>query len=182
MNLNKYAIFLRGVNVGGNATVKMDVLKSALTENKYRDVSTHINSGNLIVSSLNDKEMLNQNITEIITAYFGIIVEMIIKTKNELLDIIENDPFDPEKETENSKKAVVMLSEKVDNDKVLVFKESSKIEENFYFKDDLLYIYYHNGAGRSKFTNNFIGKKLKVTATARNWNTILKMADKLLDK
>lgn len=175
--MNKFIIFLRGVNVGGNAPVKMDVLKSVLLENKYQNVKTYINSGNLVVTTLHDKRALVENVKEIIKTHFGISVEMIVKTKAEIEYIVSRDPFNKEKETDNPKKIVVMLSEMTNAEKTNVFIGDSNIVENYYIEGDLIYIYYHNGAGQSKFTNNYIEKKLKVISTARNWNTILKMEE-----
>ena len=70
-----------------------------------------------------------------------------------------------------------MLSVNVSEEQASQLKSDVRIVENYYHKDDLLYIYYHDGAGRSKFTTAYIDKKLKVTSTARNWNTILKMSE-----
>lgn len=174
--MNNYIIFLRGVNVGGNAPVKMDILKNALLEKEYRHVKSYINSGNLVLCTAQDKQTLMTSVREIIQYKFSLTVRMIIKTKEELRSIIADDPFDKDKETDNSKKVVVMLSESIEPAKALIFKSEGKIVENYYADKDLLYIYYHQGAGTSKFTNNYIEKKLNVSSTARNWNTILKMA------
>jgi uncharacterized protein (DUF1697 family) len=173
--VSNYIIFLRGVNVVGHTTVKMEVLKKALSDNKFEDVKTYINSGNILLKSKEDKIQLKEKIKQIILENFGVSVEMIIKTKDELENIIEKDPFNPEKETDNSRRIVVMLSEKIDKNKATVFKEEKKVVENYYAIDDLLYIYYHNGAGQSKFTNTYIEKKLHVISTTRNWNTLLKI-------
>ena len=39
-----------------------------------------------------------------------------------------------------------------------------------------LYIYFPQGAGVSKLSNSFIERRLKVRGTARNWNTVGKLA------
>lgn len=168
---------MRGINVGGNAKVSMDILKQSLVAQKYSNVKTYINSGNLLVCTPQDKKTLRENIDEIIKKNFGLSVEMIVKTKAEIDHIINNDPFDKENETDNSKKVVMMLSEEIEPEKTAIFNTDSKIIEKFYVNGDLLYVYYHNGAGQSKFTINYVEKKLKVASTARNWNTMLKMAE-----
>src|SRR3989304_3778200 len=99
------------------------------------------------------------------------------KTQKELDEIILNNPFNSKKENDKSKRIVVMLSVNVSEDQASQLKSDVRIVENYYHKDDLLYIYYHDGAGRSKFTTAYIDKKLKVTSTARNWNTMLKMSE-----
>jgi uncharacterized protein (DUF1697 family) len=70
-----------------------------------------------------------------------------------------------------------MLSGKMDKNKPSIFRDDKNVTENFYLNDDVLYIYYANGAGKSKFTTSYIEKKLGIIATARNWNTLEKMLE-----
>jgi uncharacterized protein (DUF1697 family) len=107
---------------------------------------------------------------------------MIIKTREETEQIIRNDPFDREKENDNAKKVIILLSDKLDQEKALQFKNDKNLEENYYCGDDLLYIYYHNGASRSKFTTTYIERKLKLVTTGRNWNTLLKVNELLKEE
>ncbi|MDE1870060.1 MAG: hypothetical protein KGH71_03690, partial [Candidatus Micrarchaeota archaeon] len=44
--------------------------------------------------------------------------------------------------------------------------------EEYYINDREIYLYYPNGYGRTKLSNNFFEKKLKVEATTRNWKTV----------
>ena len=170
---------MRGINVGGHAIINMGLLKKALAENNYPGAITYINSGNVIVGAQEDKATLYRNIVGIVETHFGFKVGMIIKTHDELMSILNYDPFDRVKEAVNSFKVAVMLSRETSREEVLEMKEHYNLEENFYVNRDVLYIYYHQGAGRSKFNNSLIEKKLGVISTARNWNTMLKMADML---
>ena len=172
--MEEYVVFLRGVNVGGNNQVKMSDLKSGLLDGQFKDVKTYLNSGNIILSSMCSKNEVIDSIKEVVKSKFIIEIDMIIKNKTEIDHIMKSDPFS-DTENDNSKRMVVMLSESVDEAKVSQFKEDNRIGENFYHCEDVLYIYYHNGAGRSKFTNNYIEKKLSVISTARNWNTMMKI-------
>jgi uncharacterized protein (DUF1697 family) len=172
-----YVIFIRGVNVGGKATISMATLKSLLEEKGFENVRSYINSGNLAFQSTLDKDGVRKSIHDIIQKNFCLEIDLIVKPKSELEDIIKNNPFDPETERDNSKRVVVMLSGTADPERMNTLKEDKSIEEKIYPVKDLVYIYYYNGIGRSKFTINVIERKLKVTATARNWNTILKMRD-----
>jgi len=176
VNMEKYILFLRGVNVGGNAIISMTALKAAMAENQLAGASTYINSGNVIVASEADKTALKEKVREIIQHHFGLSVEMIVKTKVELENIISHNPFDPVGETDNSRKVVMMLSESVAEAKTDVIRADSRIIERFYLFGDLLYAYYPNGAGQSKFTTSYVEKKLNVIATGRNWNTLLKIS------
>ena len=173
--MKKYVAFLRGINVGGNNIINMNDLKNALTKNKFKNVNTYINSGNIVLESNDDKKKLKELFEKTIVTHFKLKIDVTVKTQKELDEIILNNPFNSKKENDKSKRIVVMLSVNVSEDQASQLKSDVRIVENYYHKDDLLYIYYHDGAGRSKFTTAYIDKKLKVTSTARNWNTILKM-------
>jgi len=54
-------------------------------------------------------------------------------------------------------------------------KELDYSPDKFILLNNLIYSYYPNGSGRSKMTINIFEKKLKVSATSRNWNTINKL-------
>jgi len=171
----KYAVFLRGVNVGGYAPVNMEILKGILSSNHFTDVQSYINSGNLILSSSDNKDHVRLKITELIITHFGQSVGMVVKTRTELNSILEYDPFDPKQETENKQKVVFFLSDNIDKTDLSTITKKFNIEEKFYHKADVIWIYFHNGSRKTKFTTVLIEKKLKITATARNWNTVLKV-------
>ncbi len=174
----KYAAFLRGINIGGKNIVKMSDLKKSLADKQFKDVKTYINSGNIVFRHEDNRKEIKDTISEIIQSQFNINIDMVIKTEKEVNNIIVNSPFN-DKEDDNAKKVVVMLSGKIDEDAASQFRTDKKIVENYYHHDDLLYIYYHDGAGRSRFTANYIEKKLNVISTARNWNTIIKIGEML---
>jgi uncharacterized protein (DUF1697 family) len=114
-------------------------------------------------------------ITELINTHFGQSVGMVVKTKTELNSILEFNPFEPKQETENKQKVVFFLSATILETDLSTTTKKYNIEEKYYHKDDVIWIYYHNGYGKTKFTTGFIEKKLKILATARNWNTVLKV-------
>jgi uncharacterized protein (DUF1697 family) len=51
VHMAEYLTLLRGINVGGNALVKMGDLKAALTDAGFTDVRTYIQSGNVFVTT-----------------------------------------------------------------------------------------------------------------------------------
>jgi len=65
----KYVCLLRGINVGGNRKVSMSHLRSVFEELGYKNVSTYINSGNVIFSS--DDVPSASMIEETLTKVFG---------------------------------------------------------------------------------------------------------------
>lgn len=174
--MTKYVIFLRGVNVGGNSSIKMSELKSVLEDHGFENVTTYINSGNIILNSKDSPVKIKETFKNIIEKHFKLSIEMIIKSRLELENILASDPYNSD-EDDRSKRLVAMMSEKIDDKISLIMKDDKNVKETYYAKDDLLYIYYGNGVGRSKFSTSYIEKKLGVFSTARNWNTIAKMLE-----
>lgn len=173
--MNTFIVFLKGVNIGGHNRVKMDILKKALAEHQFEHVRTYINSGNIILQSTQGKEKVREQVVQIIKTNFGIHVNMVIKTADELMDMAQKSPFSVETENDHARRAVVMLSEKVEPVRIQIFKDEGKVSENYYLVDDLLFVYYKNGFAKTRFTTDYIERKLRVITTARNWNTILKL-------
>jgi uncharacterized protein (DUF1697 family) len=177
----RYAVFLRAVNVGGTGIIAMDEIRRLLVKNGYQDVVTRGNSGNIALTTTEDGAGLKVKIEKIFESAFGTRVALIIKDRSSLERIIAQDPFS-ESETDNAKRLVAMLEKPVDGTSISVFENDPKIVESLYLKNDLLYIYYKNGVGRSKFSNSVIEKKLGVVATSRNWNTVEKMVGLLKER
>ena len=89
----KYIVLLRGVNISGKNKVSMSKLKQLLEENNYQNVSTYLNSGNIIIeSNINNKELIIENISKIIEFNFNIKIPIYIMTVPELEDILNNSP------------------------------------------------------------------------------------------
>ena len=89
----KYIALLRGVNISGKNKVSMPKLKQLLEENNYQNVSTYLNSGNIIIeSNINNKELIIENISKIIEFNFNIKIPIYIMTVPELEDILNNSP------------------------------------------------------------------------------------------
>ena len=86
----KYIALLRGVNISGKNKIAMKELKQILEENNYQNVTTYLNSGNVIFES--NKENIAKNISEIIKAYFNLDIPVFVITETELEDILNNAP------------------------------------------------------------------------------------------
>lgn len=88
----KYIILLRGINISGKNKISMGELKSEL-EKKYKNVSTYLNSGNVIFESeIKDKEMIMNDIYQIVKNKFDLEIPVFVMTADELEDILYHMP------------------------------------------------------------------------------------------
>ncbi|MGC6429925.1 MAG: DUF1697 domain-containing protein [Jejuia sp.] len=171
--MTKYIALLRGINVSGQKKIPMAELRKILSEVGLENVQTYIQSGNVIFQSLETKkQVLTSKIQESIKACFGFEVPILVLKPEDLQQIFDSCPF-PQEKKENS--YFMMLYSEADD--VLV-EEISKISypnEEFLITDSAVYFYCSVGYGKAKLGNNFFERKLKVTATARNYNTMVKL-------
>ena len=89
----KYIVLLRGINIGGKNKISMSNLKSELEKNKYVNVQTYLNSGNIIFESeIDNKEYLVKDIHDLLNRKFNLQIPIFIMTSLELEDILNNHP------------------------------------------------------------------------------------------
>jgi len=174
--MNAYIALLRGINVSGSNLIRMDALKSSMESIGFRSVRTYIQSGNLV---FDHQEMPNSEleslIGDMILNDFKCKVPVIVKSSIEIKSAITNNPFIFEKMTAVNTLHITFLSGIPDSrllTSILPLKEGT--DEGFVSQDNI-YLNCPQGYGRTKFTNTFFEKKLKVVATTRNWKTMLKL-------
>lgn len=89
----KYVALLRGINISGKNKISMSELKLELEKNKYQNVFTYLNSGNVIFESdIDNKEFIMKDIYRIIKNTFNFEIPVFIMTSLELEDILNNNP------------------------------------------------------------------------------------------
>ena len=89
----KYIALLRGINISGKNKISMPELKKLLEENKYQNVSTYLNSGNIIFEcNIDNKETIMDNIHTLIKTKFLLDIPVYITTDKELETILNNSP------------------------------------------------------------------------------------------
>ncbi|MGN0171590.1 MAG: DUF1697 domain-containing protein [Acutalibacteraceae bacterium] len=91
--MNRYAAFLRGININGRNKLAMSDLKSELEEMAFSDVSTYLNSGNVTFSSSDgDVASLKDAVEKRIAERFGLEIPVHIVSREELVDILAHAP------------------------------------------------------------------------------------------
>lgn len=171
----KYVALLRGINVSGQKKIPMAELREILAKSGLDDVQTYIQSGNVIFESLEtDKSTLELKIHNAIKSNFGFEVPVLVLSPQELKNILDNCPF-PQEEKEKS--YFMMLYSFAAKPLVDEVSKLSYPNEKFLITDNCVYFYCSVGYGKAKLGNNFFERKLKVTATARNYKTMVKLVN-----
>ncbi|HTX61683.1 MAG TPA: DUF1697 domain-containing protein, partial [Methanobacterium sp.] len=130
-------------------------------------------SGNIIFQSPQENiTVLEELIERKIEEKYDFHVPIIIRTVDELKEIIINNPFTG-KEFKNI--YTTFLKDKPVKLPLKQIDDRKDESEEFYFRGREIYLFLPHGYGRTKISNNFFESKLKLPATTRNWRTVNKL-------
>jgi uncharacterized protein (DUF1697 family) len=163
---------LRGINVGGKNKIAMTDLRSLFVEAGCRDVQTYIQSGNVIFTA--DATIvtpLADDISAQIAARFGYQVPVVMRTVDQVGDVLRHKPFLAEGAAEEALH-VLFLAERPDADRVAALDADRSPPDRFAVRGQEVYLYLPNGAGRTRLTNAYFDAVLATTSTGRNWRTV----------
>ncbi len=170
----RYAALLRGINVGGNKKIPMAALRELMQGLGYADVVTHLQSGNAVFSSAKQPQTLARAIADGISAEFAMDVKVVIRTAAQLTDVAERSPL-PDGPENPSRFFVAFLSAAPGPAAVSELESMSFDPDRIWVSGAEAFLWCPDGAGDTKLTNSFLEKRLGVTATMRNWNTVTKL-------
>lgn len=176
LTMNRKIGILRGINVGGKRKILMADLKSMCEKLGLENVTTYIQSGNLVFNSDLSNSELENNLEKAIAEKFGFDVPVIVRTGKELENSINNNPFFA-KNADIKQLHLTFLKEKPNKEnleKTLTFNYEP---DKFKIEDKDVFLFCTGKYHESKLTNNFFEKQLKVGATTRNWQTVLKLSE-----
>lgn len=167
---------LRGINVGGNKLIRMEALRALCQRHGLADARTLLQSGNLVFRADADPAEAAGRLEAAIAGEFGFAVTVLARTPAEFTDAIRHNPY-PEAATATPGRLVVMfLAAAPGKDAIDRLTGAVTGPEIVTMAGREAYVVYPDGIGRSKLTNAAIEKALGVTGTARNWNTVTKLA------
>lgn len=168
---------LRGVNLGPHNRIKMDALRALYASLKLEDPHTYVQSGNVIFRTKEkNTEQVARKIQKAIEKTFGCNLAVILRTADELRKAIAASPF-AGRDLEPGKLLVTFLAAEPGPEAHATLASLKKHPEELHLRGRELYIYFPNGAGKSKLPWSQVEKLFKVAGTARNWNSVTKMLD-----
>ncbi|MGJ4745174.1 DUF1697 domain-containing protein [Leptospira sp. SA-E8] len=168
--MKTYITLLRAVNVSGVNKIKMKDLAELFQGLGFQNVRTYIQSGNVVFETRSSKiSELDKKIEEEIQKVFKLNISSITLEKKDLEKIIQSNPF---RKKEEKALYVMFMKEAPSIDLKEVLDPVKDKSEEYILSGKYLYLYFPNGYGKTKLSNPFIERKLKVIATTRNWNTL----------
>lgn len=168
--MNTFISMLRGINVSGKNRIMMAALKEVYLGLGFLNVVTYVQSGNVVFDSADDDTAaLARTIEMAIKQTFGFDVPVIIRDKNRFQQLLDGNPFTHARDEDPTKLHITFLS---DVPTLGIPAIPDGCLDEFVLDDKELYLFCPGGYGETKLSNSFFERKLKVTATTRNWKTV----------
>lgn len=173
-----YVILLRAVNVGGYGKLSMADFRKTLSDLGFKNVETYIQSGNAVVDANAPADKVGQSIARALQKITGSPVDVIIRTHDQLEQLIRKNPF-PAEAVDGARVHVAFLSgtaspeARTALDRVVA--QYPQRRDRYHLADDHIYFHFPDGAADTKFTGKTLDRAIGVIGTGRNWNTVLKL-------
>ena len=172
-----FVALLRGVNVGGNNMISMASLKADFEKAGFKEVSSYINSGNLLFKSPEtDPRKLERRIEAMLSKKYQLGSKVVVRSLPEMAKLVQNLPRHWNDDTA-WRYNVIFLRHTIDSEKVLSsFAPKPDIEQVVYRPGTLLWSAKVTEATRTAMLK-LSSHKLYQDMTVRNVNTTRKLYD-----
>ena len=174
--MNRKIAILRGINVGGRRKILMADLKSLCEKLGWKNVTSYIQSGNLIFDSNHQNTELEHVLEMAIKEQFKFDVPVIVRSSIELKTAIAKNEFYSE-DADINQLHLTFLKEKATAENIENTINYNHKTDKLKIVDKDVFIVCSGKYHQSKLSNNFFEKKLNVGARTRNWKTVLKLQE-----
>jgi uncharacterized protein (DUF1697 family) len=181
MALTHHVALLRGVNVGGHGKAPMADLRAMLADLGFEDPRSLLQSGNLVFRSRPTGVALEALLEREIKARIGLTTDILVRTAAEWAEVVAANPYAEMAKEDPGHLLVMALKAKPGATELKDLRAWIPGHESIEAVGHELYIAYRDGVGTSKLTGAVIERRLKTRGTARNWNTVTKLAALLAD-
>jgi uncharacterized protein (DUF1697 family) len=178
-DMTAHIALLRAVNVGGRG-LKMGDLVAFARDLGLNEPRTLLQSGNLVFESpaKGDAALEKRLETEAETR-FGFPIDFMVRSAAEWQALMTANPFADAARDDPAHLLVMPLKIAPAKGALEALRAAIKGPELAELAGRDAYLVYPDGIGRSKLTISVVEKALGVRGTARNWNTVVKIAELL---
>jgi uncharacterized protein (DUF1697 family) len=176
-----FVALLRGINVGGNNMISMSSLKASFERMSFTDVTTYINSGNIIFRAKDsDARKLEAKIQRMLEREYKLGCKVVVRSFTEMDALVKSLP--KTWGDEGWKYNVIFLRHSIDSESILdTLNAKPEIEEVVYRPGTLLWSAKVSDASRTAM-QKLPGQKIFQEMTARNLNTTKKIYELMKSK
>jgi uncharacterized protein (DUF1697 family) len=172
----RYALLIRGVNVGTRNSLPMLELRAMLTALGCGEVQTYVQSGNAVFATTLGAAAVTKEIEQALEQYMGRPIATTLRTRRQLRAIIAATPF-AGVATNPSNLCVTFLSERPARSAIAALVAQAWTPEQIVVSGTEIYTWHPNGQARSPLREALAKLPLRGAVTTRNWNTVVKLLE-----
>jgi uncharacterized protein (DUF1697 family) len=184
--MNSFVVLLRGINVGGKNKIPMADLKLCLEDLGFGNVTTYIQSGNVLLQSDLDAKTIGPKIQSMLSQKFTLdnsIIKVLVVTKSQLKAVIDNKPEGFGDQPEKYHSDVIFLLG-IDAEHAMQVFDPREGVDRVWPGDGVIYSQRLSELRTKSRLNKIVGTLPYKSMTIRNWNTTTKLLSllRLIDK
>ena len=174
----RYVALLRGINVGGKNLIRMPALKAAFEAAGFDDVSTYIQSGNVLFSSPDrGAKVLTDRIESMLAESFDYVPTVVVRSESQLRAIVERAPTGFGSEPKRYRYDVIFLKEPLTATKALPEIRTNPAVDTAHAGTGVLYFSRLEAKATASRLNTIVASPIYPSITIRNWNTTTKLLE-----
>jgi uncharacterized protein (DUF1697 family) len=175
--MTRVVALLRAVNVGGTGKIVMSELCDVLGDLGFTGVKSLLQSGNVVFRCTGPANAaLEAKLEAAVAEQLGVKTTFFVRSASEWDAIVAKNPYPREAEADPARLVLMTLKSAPSAKDVDALRAAITGRETIAAIGKQAYFIYPDGQGTSKLTNAVIERKLGSSGTARNWNTVLKLA------
>lgn len=175
--MTTYLALLRGINVGGHNQMPMAALRKLLTELGWSEPHTWLQSGNVVFRGpAQETAALEGRLEAAAAERLGAPCDFFVRTADEWRQMIARNPMAQTAERDPGHFIVMCLKKAPPPEAVETLRAAITGPEIVEAAGRHLFAHYPVDIGHSKLTNTVMERRLGIRGTARNWNTVRKLA------
>lgn len=175
---NVYVAFLRAINVGGNNLIKMSALKACFEAQGHGDVSTYIQSGNVLFTAGGaNPEALTTQVERALSKTFSYSSRVVLRTRAEMQAIVDNAPKGFGGRPALYRYDVAFLKSPLTADEAVQSMTARPGVDRIIPGDGVVYTSRLIAKASQSQLSRIVGKPAYQNMTIRTWNVVTKLLD-----
>lgn len=176
--MTTYVALLRGINVGGKNLIRMPALKASFETLGFEDVSTYIQSGNVLFASRGSSSAaLTRRIETMLGATFDYRPTVVVRSRTQLRAIVDKAPKGFGSEPATYRYNVIFLKEPLTARKAMGSIETKPGVDEAFIGTGVLYFSNLIARATSSRLSKIVSSPIYPSITIRNWNTTTKLLE-----
>jgi uncharacterized protein (DUF1697 family) len=173
--MTTYLALLRGINVGGKNLIRMPALKACFEENGFEDVSTYIQSGNVLFSTSGRAAELTDRIEAMLAEAFDYVPTVVVRSQRQMQGVVAGAPKGFGTQPAKYRYDAIFLKEPLSAKTALEAVPTNPAVDAAHAGTGVLYFSRLTAKATASRLNRIVSSPIYASVTIRNWKTTTKL-------